>query len=208
MALAALIGGGAAVALQKWDSGQRQDDSGNVAPATSGSSSQGATSTPDGAVPTDWVTKHDPLGFSLSLPKGWKRSVYGIDGDLKQIDYTPDDGKHFVRIAVDSSPDFSDALAHQEDLEQQLHKLVDYHRVTMEKNLYRDRPGAVWEYTWTALKKDPPYVPGPRRAIEETYYSRDGVEYAIYMSSPAKDWATASKQFKWVLQTWDPGTSG
>lgn len=208
VALAALIGGGAAVAVQKWDSGQRQHASGNVAPATSGSATHGATSAPDGAVPTDWVTKHDPLGFSLSLPKGWKRSVYGIDGDLKQIDYTPDDGKHFVRIAVDSSPDFSDALAHQEDLEQQLHKLVDYRRVTMEKNLYRDRPGAVWEYTWTALKKDPPYVPGPRRAIEETYYSRDGVEYAIYMSSPAKDWATASKQFKWVLQTWDPGTSG
>ncbi|MEU2426180.1 serine/threonine-protein kinase [Streptomyces sp. NPDC007851] len=209
VALAALLGGGAAVALQKWDVGQGQDDNGNVAsPATSGSSSQSATAAPDGAVPTDWVTKHDPLGFSLSLPKGWKRSVYGIDGDLKQIDYTPDNGRHFLRVAIDSSPDFSDALAHQQDLEQQLQRLVDYHRVTMQKNTYRDRPGSLWDYTWTALKKDGANAAGPRRAVEETYYSRDGVEYAIYMSSPATDWATANKQFKWVLQSWDPGTSG
>lgn len=212
VAVAALLGGGAAVALQQWGFGQEKDDTGSVAsPATSGSSSSsspGATAAPDGAVPTDWVAKHDPLGFSLSLPKGWKRTVYGIDGDLKQIDYSPDNGRHFLRVAIDSSPDFSDALAHQQDLEQQLQRLVNYHRVTMQKNTYRDRPGAVWDYTWTALKKDGANAAGPRRAIEETYYSRDGVEYAIYMSSPAVDWATASKQFKWVLQSWDPGTSG
>ncbi|MEU9408670.1 serine/threonine-protein kinase [Streptomyces sp. NPDC048281] len=210
VALAALLGGGAAVALQKWGSGQ-QDDSGSVAsPATSGpSSSAGASTAPDGAVPTDWQTVHDPLGFGLSLPKSWKRKVFGIDGDLKQVDYTPDGGKHFVRIAIDSSPDFSNALAHQQDLEQQLQKLVDYKRVTMEQNLYRDRDGALWEYTWTALAKDGANVAGPRRAIEETYYSRAGVEYAIYMSSPAKDWSTAAQQFKWVLQSWqEPGTSG
>ncbi|MFD3584989.1 serine/threonine-protein kinase [Streptomyces sp. NPDC058683] len=208
VAMAALLGGGAAVALQKWDFGQQEGTGSVAAPATSGSSSGGSTSAPDGAVPTDWQSVEDPLGFKLSLPKGWKRSVYGIDGDLKQIDYTPDNGRHFLRIAIDSSPDFSDALAHQEDLEQQLQRLVDYHRVTMKKNLYRDRDGSVWEYTWTALAKDGANAAGPRRAIEETYYSRAGVEYAIYMSSPAKDWATANKQFKWVLQSWDPGTSG
>ncbi|MFF7469503.1 protein kinase [Streptomyces sp. NPDC008092] len=210
VAVAALLGGGAAVALQKWDSGQR-DGSGSVAsPATSGpSSSQSATTAPDGAVPADWQAVHDPLGFGLSLPKGWQRKVFGIDGDLKQVDYTPDGGKHFVRIAIDSSPDFSNALAHQQDLEQQLQKLVDYKRVTMKQNLYRDRDGALWEYTWTALAKDGANVAGPRRAVEETYYSRAGVEYAIYMSSPAADWSTAAQQFKWVLQSWqEPGSSG
>ncbi|WP_217555064.1 serine/threonine-protein kinase [Streptomyces sp. GbtcB6] len=214
VALAALLGGGTAVALQKWDFGQ-QDGSGSVAsPATSGSSSTGgATTAPDGAVPTDWQTVHDPFGFSLSLPKGWKRKVYGtggdVDSELKQVDYTPDGGKHFVRIAIDGSPDFANANAHQLDLEQQLQRLVDYRRVTLEQNLYRDRDGSLWEYTWTALKKDGANVAGPRRAVEETYYSRAGAEYAIYMSSPAKDWATTEKQFKWVLQSWaEPGSSG
>lgn len=85
----------------------------------------------------------------------------------------------------------------------QLQRLVDYNRVTLEANTYRDRPGSLWDYTWTAQAKDTPY-PGPRRAIEETYMSRDGVEYAIYMSAPAADWATTSAQFKSVLQSWSP----
>ncbi|MER6223639.1 serine/threonine-protein kinase [Streptomyces sp. 900105755] len=215
VALAALLGGGAAVALQQWGSGQQDKGSGSVAsPATSGASSSGGASTaPGGAVPADWQAVHDPFGFSLSLPKGWTRKVYAVgrdvDPDLRQVDYTPDGGKHFVRIAMDSSPDFSSALAHQQDLEQQLHKLVDYHRVTMKQNLYRDRDGSVWEYTWTALAKDGANTAGPRRAIEETYYSRAGVEYAIYVSSPAKDWATAAQQFKWILQSWqEPGSAG
>jgi hypothetical protein len=59
----------------------------------------------------------------------------------------------------------------------------------------------VWEWTWTALAKDTPF-PGPRRAIEETYTSRDGVEYAIYMSSPAADWETTREQFEAVLRGW------
>jgi hypothetical protein len=155
----------------------------------------------EGTDPDTWKPVTDPLGFGLSLPKGWERQVYQDDGDLKQIDYTPDDGEHFVRIAVDASPDYNDPYAHQVDLEQQLQRLVDYNRVTLERNVYRDRAGAEWEYTWTALAKDTDF-PGPRRAIEETYIARDGTEYAIYMSSPAKDWATTARQFRSVLQSW------
>lgn len=214
IALAAVVGGAAAVALQELGTGRQNDDSAVTAPDPTDSATTratdpataGPTGTPteDATVPSDWQRVNDPLGFTLSLPKGWKRQVYGIEGDLKQVDYTPDGGKHFVRISIDGSPDFADPYQHQQDLEQQLQRLVDYERVTMEENTYRDRKGALWEYTWTALAKDPPYVAGPRRAIEETYIGRDGVEYVIYMSSPAEDWATASRQFTWVLQSWQP----
>ncbi|WP_189816499.1 serine/threonine-protein kinase [Streptomyces olivaceoviridis] len=198
VAVAAVLGAAGAVAIQYW--GGQKPGAGEVSPAPADSE------TADGTIPAGWRTYHDPLGFTLSLPKGWKREVYGIQGDLKQIDYTPDNGKHFVRIAIDGSPDFADPLSHQQDLEQQLQRLVDYQRVTMKENIYRDRKGARWEYTWTALKKDPPYVPGPRHAVEETYFSRQGTEYALYMSSPAEDWATTSKQFTWVLRGWrQPG---
>jgi eukaryotic-like serine/threonine-protein kinase len=199
VAVAALVGGGTAVALQQWDQGRSQ--SGTA--ASSASESPSPTST----APDSWKTVDDPLGFGLALPKGWKRSVYQDAGDLKQIDYSPDGGEHFVRIAVDESPDFSDPYAHQTDLKQQLQRLVDYKTVRLEKNLYRDRDGSVWEYTWTAQAKDTPF-PGPRRAIEETYVARDGTEYAIYMSSPADDWATTAEQFTSVLQSWrEPGAS-
>ncbi|MGX5184890.1 serine/threonine-protein kinase [Streptomyces avermitilis] len=196
--LAALVGGGGAAAMKyadDWNKGTDQDK-GSTAASTHPESTAGA-------VPDNWVPVTDPVGFGLSLPKGWKRQVYGIQGDLKQIDYTPDRGKHFIRIAIDDSPDFSDPYQHQVDLEQQLTRLVDYKRVGMEVNTYRDRRGSLWEYTWTALAKDIEF-PGPRRAIEETYVSRDGVEYAIYMSSPAEDWATTRKQFTTVLQSWRP----
>ncbi|MFD5738609.1 serine/threonine-protein kinase [Streptomyces massasporeus] len=197
VALAAIIGGGTAVVLQQWHQ-NRQSDSGSSVTTTEG---------PGGSVPDSWIRYDDPAGFSLYLPKGWKRTPFGPQGELRQIDYSPDGGRHFVRIAIDTSPDFADAKSHQEDLEQQVQRLVDYKRVTMEENIYRDRKGSLWEYTWTALAKDPPYVAGPRHAIEETYFSRDGVEYAIYMSTPQKDWAKTSKQFKWVLQGWREKTS-
>ncbi|MFF0005696.1 serine/threonine-protein kinase [Streptomyces tibetensis] len=194
VALAAIIGGGTAVVLQQWN-GPSQSD-------RSGSTTSTSTRATGGSVPDSWIRYEDPVGFSLYLPKGWKRKPFGPQGELKQIDYSPDGGRHFVRIAIDPSPDFADARSHQEDLEQQVQRLVNYKRVTMEDNTYRDRRGSLWEYTWTALAKDPPYVAGPRHAVEETYFSRDGVEYAIYMSSPQEDWATTSKQFKWVLQGW------
>ncbi|MFI1503322.1 protein kinase [Streptomyces sp. NPDC020597] len=205
VAVAALVGGGTALVLQKWDQGRSQTvDSG----ATSGSPSPTNTSASvqEGAVPDSWQPVDDPLGFGLALPKGWERKVYQDDGDLQQVDYSPDGGKHFVRIALDRSPDFSDPYAHQIDLEQQLKRLVDYRRVTLERNVYRDRAGSEWEYTWTALAKDTEF-PGPRRAIEETYVARNGAEYAIYMSSPAEDWATTARQFRSVLQSWREPTA-
>ncbi|MFG2603770.1 serine/threonine-protein kinase [Streptomyces sp. NPDC048514] len=204
VAVAAVLGGGAAVAFQQWDGFARDDASGGSSPApnTSADGAHGQGS------PAGWETHHDPLGFSLSLPKGWKRKVFSIQGDLKQIDYTPDEGRHFVRIAIDGSPDFADATQHQKDLEQQLQRLVDYDRVALKENIYRDRKGSLWEYTWTALAKDPPYVAGPRHAVEETYFSRQGTEYALYMSTPAEDWEKTSKQFKWMLQSWQQPSEG
>ncbi|MEU0106373.1 MULTISPECIES: serine/threonine-protein kinase [unclassified Streptomyces] len=200
VALAAIIGGGTAVALQQWDEGRQT-------PGTaSGSTASRTKEQPGGSVPAGWTRRDDPAGFSLYLPQGWKRQLYGPQGELRQIDYTPDDGRHFVRIAVDTSPDFGDPYAHQLDLEEQLKDLVHYKRLTLKRNIYRDREGALWEYTWTAQAKDSKF-PGPRRAIEETYIARDGTEYALYMSAPASDWAKARKQFTSVLQGWQEKTS-
>lgn len=204
--VAALVGGGTAVGLRVWGGGGTTQGSGS--PSTSPTPTATGEQKDEGAGPDTRVDVDDPLGFGLSLPPTWERKVFQDDGDLKQVDYSPDGGEHFVRIAVDTSPDFDDPYAHQLDLEQQLERLVDYERVTLERNTYRDREGARWEYTWTALAKDTDF-PGPRRAVEETYISRDGTEYVIYMSSPAEDWADTERQFTSVLRSWrePPGTS-
>lgn len=198
VALAAIVSAGTVIGLQTWDEGR---DKGGTDTSSSASTGPTATAGADG-VPAGWERRDDPVGFSVYLPKGWKRSVFGTPADgLTQIDYSPDNGKHFVRIAVDTAPDFLDPLAHQRSLEEHVQGLKDYDRVSMVEKTYRDRPGARWEYTWTQLAKDSPF-PGPRRAVEETYMSRDGVEYAIYMSSPAKSWPITRKQFPTVLQSW------
>jgi serine/threonine protein kinase len=205
VALAAIIGGGTAVVLQQWHESRQTPAGASGVSGVSGSSGDMSTKQPGGSVPEGWTRRDDPVGFSLYLPKGWKREPFGPQGELSQIDYTPDGGRHFVRIAVDTSPDFADPYAHQLDLEQQLKRLVDYKRVKLERNVYRDRDSALWEYTWTAQAKDTEF-PGPRRAIEETYVARDGTEYALYMSAPAQDWAKARKQFTSVLQGWQEKT--
>ncbi|MEU6223980.1 serine/threonine-protein kinase [Streptomyces sp. NPDC047042] len=214
-ALVVLVGGGGAVALHQWNSGTRKADSAAPAPAsgtgsgTSSGSSSGTASAPAGggestgvpsSVPKDWVRVDDPAGFSLSLPKGWTRTE--TNG---QIDYSPDGGDHFLRIAIDKSPDYDDPYLHQLDLEEQLKRLRDYRTVSLESNIYRDRKGSLWDFTWTALAKDSAF-PGPRRAIEQAYLGRDGAEYLIYMSAPAADWATAREQFTAVLRGWRPSS--
>ncbi|WP_128433195.1 serine/threonine-protein kinase [Streptomyces cyaneus] len=204
--LAAIVGGGTAVVLQQW--GPQRDGGTSVSSAPSPSASATDGRRPAGGVPADWERVEDPFGFSLYLPKGWERKVVGkeVDG-LQQVDYSPDGGEHFVRIAVDTSPDFANAYDHQRDLEDQVRRhLVDYATVSLKKNLYRDRDGSLWEYTWNALAKDTPF-PGPRRAIDQAYIDREGTEYAIYMSSPETDWAATRKQFTAVLKGWQPGGS-
>lgn len=149
-----------------------------------------------GGIPKDWPRREDAEGFSLRLPKDWKREVDG-----NQIDYTPDHGRHFVRISVDRNSTWESPYTHQLDLEKNLKvKLPAYKRLQLDQNTYRDRPGALWEFSWTAGANDT--TAGPRRAISQSYLSRDGVEYVIYMSSPEDDWSTAREQFDAILRGW------
>ncbi|WP_282084791.1 protein kinase domain-containing protein [Streptomyces tendae] len=210
VAVAALIGAGTAVLLQQRDEGGSSAGADPTrSPTASPSPSASATTGkgPGGSVPADWTRRQDPLGFSLYLPANWQRTDFdGDSGELRQIDYTPDGGEHFLRISVDTAPDYNDPYVHLQDLDAQLRqRLVDYQRVRLERVGYRDRDSARWEYTFTALAKDTEF-PGPRRAVSQTYMSRDGVEYALNMSGPASDWPTTQQRFKAVLQSWQEMT--
>ncbi|WP_394438280.1 serine/threonine-protein kinase [Streptomyces sp. SGAir0957] len=151
-----------------------------------------------GAIPEDWVKVKDVEGFSLMLPPGWTRQVNGT-----QIDYTPDDGQQFLRIAIDRNSQWRDSYQHQLDLEKNLSKnLPEYRRIALDSNYFRDRQGSLWDFTWTAGNKDA--TSGPRRAIEETYREADGTEYAIYLSAPADEWPGARERFDAILRGWEP----
>ncbi|MFD7201399.1 protein kinase [Streptomyces sp. NPDC059893] len=198
---AALVGGGGAFAANHYLSHRTTSNTNSGKDqATSASSGSGSGGHKAGSIPDNWVRVDDVEGFSLMLPKGWKRQADG-----SQIDYTPDGGAHFVRIAVDKSPDWPDSYHHQLDLERQVTKqpgLPDYQQVNLQPNTYRDRSGSLWEFTWTAGNKDT--TSGPRHAIEQTYVENDGTEYAIYLSVPSADWDEARQQFDAILRSWQP----
>ncbi|WP_327415848.1 serine/threonine-protein kinase [Streptomyces sp. NBC_01233] len=188
--VAALLGGGGVFGALKYtgDWGSDGADKNVSAPDAN----------PEGAVPpAGWTKVTDPIGgFTLFVPDGWTRQANG-----DQIDYTPDNGKHFIRIAADSTPDYKDPYAHLLDLEQQVQKRTDYKKQWLSQNTFRDSTrAALWDFSWTEKQNHP----GPRRAKEQMYIDPDGTEYAIYMSSPAADWATTQQQFDIVLSGWEP----
>ncbi|MGW7439077.1 serine/threonine-protein kinase [Streptomyces sp. NPDC054849] len=150
-----------------------------------------------GGPPPGWTKVTDPIGgFTLFVPEGWKRQANG-----DQIDYTPDDGKHFIRIAADPSPDYKDPYAHLLDLEKQVAKRTDYKKHQLNQNTFRDSTrAALWDFSWTEKVNHP----GLRRAREQMYIAPDETEYAIYMSSPVADWDTTRQQFDIVLSGWEP----
>jgi hypothetical protein len=160
-------------------------------------STPSASPTPGGGVPEGWERVEDPLGFSLLVPAGWKRQM---DGD--QIDYTPDNGRHRIRVSVDDAPDFENPYMHMLDVEKSLQeRLPEYRRVKLDQNTFRDQlESCLWEFTWYEKRTHP----GKRHAIDQVYYTDDGTEYALYMSSPEEDWATTREQFDIVLRHWRP----
>ncbi|MEU2115348.1 protein kinase [Streptomyces sp. NPDC016459] len=190
--LAGLVAGGAVFAAMNYADGDRHGvgDGGRTATTGPASATQGAAHD----VPPGWHRVDDPAGFSLLVPDGWKRQT---EGD--QIDYTPDNGRHRIRISIDPSPDFENPYMHALDLERVLENRMDYTRVRLGQVTYRDQVrSAQWEFTWTERKD----FPGPRHAIDLMYYEDDGTEYALYMSSPESSWETTREQFDIVLQHW------
>ncbi|MGW5846867.1 serine/threonine-protein kinase [Streptomyces sp. NPDC055254] len=199
--VAALIGGGGVFGVLRY-----------IGETDKGGSSDKTVSTPDrqsdeggksaqAGPPAGWAEVTDKEGFTLFVPEGWRREVNG-----DQIDYTPDHGDHFIRIAIDKTPDYENPLVHLLDLEKQVRKRAEYKRQRLNQNTFRDSTrAALWDFTWTEKGT----LAGPRRAIEQMYVAPDGTEYAVYMSSPAADWDRTRQQFDIVLSGWQPaGAAG
>ncbi|MEU9862609.1 serine/threonine-protein kinase [Streptomyces sp. NPDC047971] len=186
--LAGLVAGGAVFAAMHYSGGGKAADAGQ--------STQPEVTQPadEEALPAGWHRVEDLKGFSLAVPKGWKRQT---EGD--SIDYTPDNGRHRIRISIDPTPDFENPYMHVLDLEKTLKKRMNYQKIKLNQNTYRDQVrSARWEFTWYEKQE----FPGPRHAIDQLYFADDGTEYAIYMASPESSWETTREQFDIVLQHW------
>lgn len=201
---AAVLGGAAGLIAMKYreSSGTPGGASGGTAagstpsaPRTTPGSTDPGQTPPEPQIPDGWHRVDDPAGFSLVVPKTWTRQV--SEG---QIDYTPDDGAHRIRISVDPDPDYDHPYLHMENLEEQVStRLPGYRRIGMEKNIFRDRPGALWEFTWNETKDHA----GPRHGIDQMYYGGPGgPEYALYLTAPQEGWEDSREKFDIMLRSW------
>lgn len=211
IAAAALIGVGAGVAALQY--ANRAEGSVELN-RTGAHASRGPSSTAPVApspskkvqgagVPDGWHRVNDPEGFSLVVPDGWVRQVRPADGDrVDYVDYTPDNGVHYIRISIDPEPDFENSYAHMLNLEKQLsERLPGYDRRALHSNSFRDHAGSLWEFVWNETKDHP----GARHAIDQMYYGEQGgPEYALYMTGPEADWDTTRDQFATMLRGWKP----
>ncbi|MGO4459740.1 serine/threonine-protein kinase [Streptomyces sp. M-16] len=201
--VAALLGGGGVFGVLKYLDGQGEGvqdegsaDKGASAPDRSGPGDDGKAGAAVATPPAGFVKVEDPAGFSLFVPAGWKRQMDG-----NQIDYTPDNGRHLIRIAIDTTPDYANPYMHLLDMEKQLKERMDYKREVLDQNSFRDTTRAgLWDFSWT---EKAPHA-GPRRAIEQAYVSPENTEYAVYMSGPANEWSKIRQQFDTVLTGWQP----
>ncbi|MGW2278927.1 protein kinase domain-containing protein [Streptomyces sp. NPDC001770] len=171
------------------DTGATTGPSDAAAPPTAGSA--------DSSIPAGWKRVEDPAGFSLAVPEGWERRTEGT-----QIDYTPDEGGHRLRISVDDAPDFDTAYAHMQSMEETLRdRLPGYSRISLDENTFRDHSGSLWEFTWTETQDHP----GERRGIDQMYFAgTGGPEYALYLTAPVDDWEDTRELFDTMLRSWRP----
>ncbi|GAA3492631.1 serine/threonine-protein kinase [Streptomyces cremeus] len=133
--------------------------------------------------------------FSLPVPKGWQRKQTGPN----QYDYTPDDGRHMIRINVDPTPDYDNPYDHLVQLEKGLGKqLPDFRRERLEQDTYRDRRSGVLEFTFREKGR----TPGPRYAVDMLYVDETGPEYALYVTGPAAERETTKERFDVLTRGW------
>ncbi|MFD3869829.1 serine/threonine-protein kinase [Streptomyces sp. NPDC058623] len=195
--VAALLGGGGVFGVLTWLDGPDGGTGGKSGSKPSAGAPDVAASGDDAAtkpVPAGWKRVQDEEGFTLFVPEGWQRLMNG-----NQIDYTPDNGRHVLRIAIDTTPDYPNPYMHVLDMERQVKERMDYKREILRQNSFRDTAlGAQWDFSWTEKVQ----FPGPRRAIEQMYVTPEGVEYAIYMAGPVSDWTKTRQQFDVVLSGW------
>ena len=181
---AALSGGGFYTAAHFGGSGGTRDDgAGPSRPVTSSSPPSSPASSPSppvpgpSPVPAGYHLAEEPEhGFSVPVPDGWTRQVRG-----DEVIYVDPSGLAGLRIGtLDYAA--SDPLEHFEDEERQtIPKLEGYERLRMQNTRWRDRPAAVWEFTFMGKARG-------FRAIDLGFGEPGGREFAVYLSAPTAQW--------------------
>jgi hypothetical protein len=137
---------------------------------------------------------HDPSGFDVAVPAGWRTSASGLSTFFRdpagrsylQIDRT-------TRPKPDPLPDWQAAEANAPA------RFPGYRRIRLERVEYRGWNTVDWEFNWTAPA-------GPLHVINRNVRVDDHHAYALYWSVPTAEWSQRWAAFGVVAQTFRPAS--
>ncbi|MBC2877341.1 MULTISPECIES: hypothetical protein [Streptomyces] len=136
-----------------------------------------------------------PEGFALAVPEGWRREDKGSG----QIDWHGPTGPEHLRVGIVKKADQS-AYEHFGELERTVAKEDGYRRLQLTRNTFKDRPGALWEWTWNDHGRT-------MHAVNQAYVDASGTEYAILYQG-REDMGSADgwhRTFDTALDHWTAG---
>ncbi|MEV6983231.1 protein kinase [Sphaerisporangium sp. NPDC051017] len=154
--------------------------------------SPSATST---GVPRDWRPHTDRLGFTVSLPPGWKE----VDREPSRVWFRAPGSGSYLLIDLTRWAD-ADPLAALRTVERQSlaeGRLPGYGLVSLRSLTYKGRPAADWEFIWRMDS-------GVAHVLDRAFTSADGRHFAMYLHIPAAQWQAQSAYFDAFARSFRP----
>lgn len=169
-------------------------------PSTSPSSSASTTTPPSaspsstpGSVPAGYRLLHDPLNFTVAVPRGWNRRY---DGGTS-VDFVSPDGSSYLRVDQIAQAGPSAEQAWLDNEPSVAARLPGYHRIRIDPIDFRGWSAADWEFTWQGSS-------GTIHVLNRGIIT-DPRGFALYMSGPDATWQSQSLPvFDQAAATFEP----
>ena len=161
-----------------------------TARATSGSSAGGQAAAPAGYNPY-----HDPTGFSIAVPNGWRISHQG-----HYVYITPPSGAMFLLIDQSDHPQPNPLADWQQQEANRIGSYPGYHRILLKAiNYPQAEKAADWEFTY--------YRQGVlTQVLNRNVLANSTHAYALYWSTPESEWTQSFHIFETFAQTFRPAS--
>lgn len=144
-----------------------------------------ATPGPAPATPEGYHRVHDQHGFTVDVPRGWRRKVESNGHDVSYI--SPSEKSKLMFSVLDLGE--MGPMEHWQKIEPEVRsKSPGYRRLLMNPTKYQGRSAAVWEWRWQGEAR-------AFHAIDLGFGKVGETQYALYFSTPDANWLTVKKYF-------------
>jgi eukaryotic-like serine/threonine-protein kinase len=146
------------------------------------------------ALPAGFHLHTDPTGFVVAVPDGWTRSTEG-----PRTYFREPGGRRFLLVDQTTEPK-DDALTDWQAQEPSVAaRLSGYERISLDRIDYRGWNAADWEFTWDGRSE-------PTHVLNRNVRVSDARAYALYWSTPERQWADSRGMFDVIAASFQPAS--